>query len=122
MTGLLNGKVALVTGAGSGIGRAIVTAMARAGASVVINDIGALNRGGWERRPGRRGEAEIEAFGGKAVISRETVSEWGAAQRMVQAALDAFGRLDIVVNNAGILRDAFFHKMEPQDSMSSMST
>ncbi|RYE29010.1 MAG: SDR family oxidoreductase [Hyphomicrobiales bacterium] len=116
MTGLLNGKVALVTGAGSGIGRAIVTAMARAGASVVINDIGvSLSGAGGSAGPADEVRTEIEAFGGKAVISRDTVSEWQAAQRMVQTALDAFGRLDIVVNNAGILRDAFFHKMEPQD-------
>lgn len=116
MTGLLKGKVALVTGAGSGIGQAIVTAMARAGASVVVNDIGvSLSGGGGSAGPAEEVKAEIEAFGGKAVVSRETVSEWAAAQRMVQTAVDAFGRLDIVVNNAGILRDAFFHKMEPQD-------
>lgn len=116
MTGLLNGKVALVTGSGGGIGRAIVTAMARAGASVVINDIGvSLTGEGGSAGPAEETKAEIEAFGGKAVISRETVSEWEAARAMVQTAIDNFGRLDIVVNNAGILRDAFFHKMEPQD-------
>jgi NAD(P)-dependent dehydrogenase (short-subunit alcohol dehydrogenase family) len=116
MTGLLNGKVALVTGSGGGIGRAIVTAMARAGASVVINDIGvSLTGEGGSAGPAEETKAEIEAFGGKAVISRETVAEWEAARAMVQTAVDNFGRLDIVVNNAGILRDAFFHKMEPQD-------
>lgn len=116
MTELLKGKVALVTGAGSGIGRAIVTAMARAGASVVINDIGvSLSGSGGSTGPAEETKAEIEAFGGKAVISRETVSDWDAACRMVQTAVDSFGRLDIVVNNAGILRDAFFHKMSPQD-------
>lgn len=116
MTELLKGKVALVTGSGSGIGRAIVTAMARAGASVVINDIGVSLAGtGGSAGPAEETKAEIESFGGRAVISRDTVSEWEAAQAMVQTAIDSFGRLDIVVNNAGILRDAFFHKMEPKD-------
>ncbi len=116
MTKLLEGKVALVTGSGGGIGRAIVTAMARAGAAVVINDIGvSLSGSGGSAGPADETKADIEAFGGKAVISRESVSDWEAAQRMVQTAVDSFGRLDIVVNNAGILRDAFFHKMSPED-------
>lgn len=116
MTKLLEGKVALVTGSGSGIGRAIVTAMAQAGAAVVINDIGvSLSGSGGSAAPADETKADIEAFGGKAVISRESVSDWDAAQRMVQTAMDSFGRLDIVVNNAGILRDAFFHKMSPED-------
>ncbi len=115
MTGILDGKVALVTGAGGGIGRAIVTAMARAGASVVINDIGvSLTGEGGSASPAEEVKAEIEGFGGKAVISTESVSEWEAAQRMVAMAKDSFGRLDIVVNNAGILRDAMFHKMTPE--------
>lgn len=115
MTGILDGKVALVTGAGGGIGRAIVVAMARAGASVVINDIGvSLSGEGGSASPAEEVKAEIEGFGGKAVISTESVSEWQAAQRMVAMAKDSFGRLDIVVNNAGILRDAMFHKMTPE--------
>ncbi|TCM47196.1 NAD(P)-dependent dehydrogenase (short-subunit alcohol dehydrogenase family) [Rhizobium sp. PP-F2F-G48] len=116
MTGILEGKVALVTGAGGGIGKAIVVAMARAGASVVINDIGvSLSGQGGSASPAEETKAEIEAFGGNAVISTESVSEWQAAQRMVALAKDTFGRLDIVVNNAGILRDAIFHKMSPEE-------
>ncbi|KGJ04905.1 SDR family oxidoreductase (plasmid) [Paracoccus versutus] len=115
MTQILDGKVALVTGAGGGIGRAIVIAMARAGASVVINDIGvSLSGEGGSASPAEEVKAEIEAFGGKAVINTDSVSEWDAAQRMVAQARDSFGRLDIVVNNAGILRDAMFHKMTPE--------
>jgi NAD(P)-dependent dehydrogenase (short-subunit alcohol dehydrogenase family) len=115
MTKLLAGKVALVTGAGGGIGRAIVVAMARAGASVVINDIGvSLSGEGGSASPAEETRAEIQAFGGKAVINTDSVSEWEAAQRMVQTAKDSFGRLDIVVNNAGILRDVMFHKMTPE--------
>lgn len=115
MTQILGGKVALVTGAGGGIGRAIAVAMARAGASVVINDIGvSLTGEGGSASPAEEVKAEIEAFGGKAVINTDSVSEWDAAQRMVAQAKDSFGRLDIVVNNAGILRDAMFHKMTPE--------
>ena len=115
MTGILDGKVALVTGAGGGIGKAIVVAMARAGASVVINDIGvSLSGEGGSASPAEEVKAEIEGFGGKAVISTDSVSDWDAARRMVALAGDRFGRLDIVVNNAGILRDAMFHKMTPE--------
>ena len=112
---ILEGKVALVTGAGGGIGRAIVVAMAKAGASVVINDIGvSLSGEGGSATPAEEVKAEIEAFGGRAVISTDSVGDWEAAQRIVATATDAFGRLDIVVNNAGILRDAMFHKMSPE--------
>ena len=115
MTGILDGKVALVTGAGGGIGKAIVVAMARAGASVVINDIGvSLSGEGGSASPAEEVKAEIEGFGGKAVISTDSVSDWDAARRMVALAGDRFGRLDIVVNNAGILRDVIFHKMTPE--------
>jgi NAD(P)-dependent dehydrogenase (short-subunit alcohol dehydrogenase family) len=119
MTTALEGKVALVTGAGSGIGRAVAVAMARAGASVVINDIGvSLSGDGGSATPAQETKAEIESFGGKAIISTDTVSEWEAARRIVEAAKDSFGRLDVVVNNAGILRDAMFHKMSPEHWLS----
>jgi NAD(P)-dependent dehydrogenase (short-subunit alcohol dehydrogenase family) len=111
----LENKVAIVTGAGSGIGQAIAIAMARAGAAVVINDIGvSLSGEGGSASPAEETKALIEAAGGRAIISTDSVSEWESAQRIVAAALDAFGRLDVVVNNAGILRDAFFHKMTPE--------
>ncbi len=115
MTQILNGKVALVTGAGGGIGRAIALAMARGGAAVVINDVGvSLSGEGGSATPAQEVKAEIEAFGGEAVINTGSVADWEAAQDMVKQAKDSFGRLDIVVNNAGILRDAMFHKMTPE--------
>jgi NAD(P)-dependent dehydrogenase (short-subunit alcohol dehydrogenase family) len=112
----LSGKVAVVTGSGGGIGRAIAVAMARAGAAVVINDIGASLKGeGVSDSPAAETKALIEASGGRAAINTDSVSEWTGAQKIVQTALDHFGRIDIVVNNAGILRDSIFHKMDPQD-------
>lgn len=116
---MLEGKVALVTGAGGGIGKAIVVAMARAGAAVVINDVGvSLTGEGGSATPAEETKGEVEGFGGEAVISTDSVSEWEGAQRMVALAKETFGRLDIVVNNAGILRDAMFHKMTPENWLS----
>lgn len=113
---MLEGKVAVVTGAGGGIGREVAVAMALEGAAVVINDIGASLAGeGASETPAEQTLQIIEQRGGRAVISRDSVGEWAAAQRIIQAALDAFGRIDVVVNNAGILRDVIFHKMSPQD-------
>lgn len=112
----LSGKVAVVTGSGGGIGRAVAVAMARAGAAVVINDVGASLKGeGTSGSPAQETQALIEAAGGRAAINTDSVAEWDSAQKIVQCALDHFGRIDIVVNNAGILRDAIFHKMDPND-------
>lgn len=114
---MLAGKVAVVTGAGGGIGREIALAMALAGAKVVVNDVGAslTGEGPTSATPGEQTVAIIAQRGGEAVLNTDSVAEWGAAQRIVQSALDAFGRIDIVVNNAGILRDQIFHKMSIED-------
>ncbi|MBU3261875.1 SDR family NAD(P)-dependent oxidoreductase [Roseovarius sp. PS-C2] len=112
----LGGKVVLVTGAGGGIGRAIALEAAKAGASVVVNDIGASLDG--KRESSAAAEqtvTEIEKLGGKAVANGDDVSIQEGAQAMVRQATDSFGRLDAVVNNAGILRDCFFHKMTYED-------
>jgi NAD(P)-dependent dehydrogenase (short-subunit alcohol dehydrogenase family) len=109
---LLHGKAVLVTGAGGGIGRDFALAMAAAGASVLVNDLGTSVGGeGADATPAQKVADEIRAAGGRAAANTESVAEWASAQRMVQAALDAFGRLDVVVNNAGILRDRFFFNM-----------
>jgi NAD(P)-dependent dehydrogenase (short-subunit alcohol dehydrogenase family) len=116
MPGMLEGKVAIVTGAGQGVGRAIAEGLAKAGASVVVNDVGVTLTGETENTSAaEEAAAAIRDAGGQAAASRDSVTEWASAQRIVQAALDNFGRIDIVVNNAGILRDAIFHRMEPDD-------
>lgn len=114
---MLEGKVAIVTGAGGGIGREIALAMAQAGAKVVINDIGASLTGVGETSatPGEQTKAIIEQRGGVAVTNTDSVADWESARRIVATAMDAFGRIDIVVNNAGILRDQIFHKMTPEE-------
>jgi NAD(P)-dependent dehydrogenase (short-subunit alcohol dehydrogenase family) len=116
MTGIVAGKVAIVTGAGRGIGRAIAISMAAEGASVVVNDVGAsLDGSGTDTGPAQSVVDEIKAAGGRAVASTLTITEPGNAEKIVQAALDAFGRIDILVNNAGILRDRIFHRMSWSD-------
>jgi len=116
MKRLLEGKVALVTGAGRGVGKGIALALAEAGASVVVNDLGAsLGGEGRDDQPANEVVAAIRRAGGRAVAVFSSVSEWDAAQGMVAAAVKELGRLDIVVNNAGILRDAIFHRMTREE-------
>jgi NAD(P)-dependent dehydrogenase (short-subunit alcohol dehydrogenase family) len=116
MSKMMEGKVAVVTGAGGGIGRDIALAMAREGAKVVVNDLGASMTGeGANAGPAQQVVDEIRAFGGEAIANTDSVADAVAAQRIVTTALDAFGRLDAVVNNAGILRDRFFHKMSVEE-------
>ena len=113
---LLQGKVALVTGGGRGIGRGIALALAGEGAKLVVNDLGAsLDGQASGEQPAQEVVAAIVAAGGEAIVDGGSVAEWGAAHKMVEAAVNRFGRIDIVVNNAGILRDVMFHRMsEPE--------
>lgn len=116
MSRMMEGKVVIVTGAGGGIGRDIALAMAGEGAKVVVNDVGASMTGeGHDVGPAQRVVDEIRAAGGEAAANTDSVAEAAAAARIVTTALDAFGRLDAVINNAGILRDRFFHKMSVEE-------
>ena len=116
MARLLEGKVALVTGGGRGVGRGIALALADAGAKVVVNDLGAaLDGQASAERPGDEVAAAIRAAGGEALADGGSVADWNQAHKMVEAAVDAFGRIDIVINNAGILRDVMFHRMNEAD-------
>jgi NAD(P)-dependent dehydrogenase (short-subunit alcohol dehydrogenase family) len=102
--------VAIVTGSGRGLGRSHALELARQGAKVVVNDLGAELDGSGQPTTGPAADvvAEIEAMGGEAVVNGEDVADWEGARRLVQSAIDAFGRLDVVVNNAGFVRDRMF--------------
>jgi len=114
--GLMAGKVAVVTGAGRGIGREVAILLAAEGAKVVVNDVGgALDGQGADAGPAGEVVEAIRAAGGEAVANGDSVAEWAAAERIVAAAVERFGRIDAVVNCAGILRDTIFHKMAPED-------
>ena len=114
--GALAGKVAVVTGAGRGIGRCVALYLAKEGARVVVNDPGVSPDGtGQDQAPADQVVAEIAAAGGEAVASHDSVVSMEGGSRIVSAALDAWGRIDILVNNAGILRDRMFIKMNEAD-------
>lgn len=104
--GALEGRVAIITGAGRGIGREHALLFAAEGAKVVVNDLGGTNDGtGTDATPAQQVVDEITAMGGHAVANYDNVADWEGAQRMINAAVEAFGDVDILVNNAGILRD-----------------
>ena len=114
--GTLEGRVAIITGAGRGLGREHALLFASEGAGVVVNDLGGDMRGeGGDLSPAQQTVADIEAMGGRAVVNGENVADWAGAQRMVQQAIDTFGELHVLVNNAGILRDRVIVNMTEQE-------
>ena len=113
---LLSGKTIIVTGGAGGIGGAISLELGRLGANVVVNDIGASLTGeGGDLSGAQKIASQIVAAGGKAVVDGHSIADWDQAQAIVQTALDTFGGLHGVVNNAGILRDRYFHNMDPAE-------
>lgn len=114
--GRLSGRVAVVTGAGRGLGRGYALALASHGAAVLVNDLGSdLHGVGQDGSPAQEVVEEIQTKGGKAAVSGHDVSDWADAERMVRQAIDTFGDLHIVVNNAGILRDRLFANMSEEE-------
>jgi NAD(P)-dependent dehydrogenase (short-subunit alcohol dehydrogenase family) len=104
--GSLDGRVAIITGAGRGIGREHALFFAAEGAKVVVNDLGGANDGsGKDLTPAQQVVEEITSLGGEAIVNGDNVADWEGAQRLINSAIEAFGDLDILVNNAGILRD-----------------
>ena len=117
MAGVVEGKVAVVTGGGGAIGGAISRLLAKNGAKVVVNDVGGTVFGSEQNDmgPAQQTVADIKAGGGEAITNGDSVSTWASAQKIIQAARDTWGKIDLVVNNAGIIRMASFHKMMPKD-------
>jgi NAD(P)-dependent dehydrogenase (short-subunit alcohol dehydrogenase family) len=114
--GLFDGKVAIVTGAGRGIGRSEALLLASEGAAVVVNDLGGERSGeGTDTRPAQEVVDEITAAGGKAVANYDDISSWGGGEAVVQQAIDELGGLDVLVNNAGILRDKMSFNMTEEE-------
>src|SRR5688500_11920592 len=114
--GIVDGKVVIVTGAGRGIGRGHAIEFARQGAKVVVNDLGAAVEGsGSDETPAQEVVSEIKAMGGEAIANADNVADWEGAQRLINAAVENFGTLDVVVNNAGILRDRMLVNMTEEE-------
>jgi NAD(P)-dependent dehydrogenase (short-subunit alcohol dehydrogenase family) len=106
---ICEGRVALITGAGRGLGRAHALEFAREGAAVVVNDIGvALDGRGGSGAPAQEVADEIRGLGGQVIVNGDDVADWGGSRRLIETALESFGRLDVVVNNAGFVRDRMF--------------
>lgn len=104
--GTLDGRVAIITGAGRGLGREHALLFAAEGAKIVVNDLGGANDGsGSDMTPAQQTVADIKGMGGQAIVNTDNVADWDGAKRMIDSAIEAFGDLDILVNNAGILRD-----------------
>jgi NAD(P)-dependent dehydrogenase (short-subunit alcohol dehydrogenase family) len=116
MSGICDGRVVIISGAGRGIGREHALEFARQGAKVVVNDLGGEMDGrGSSTGPAGEVVDEIRAMGGEAVANGDDVSDWEGASRLIRSALDSFGRLDVLVNNAGILRDRMLVNMTPEE-------
>lgn len=114
--GICDGRVAIVTGAGQGLGREHALELARQGAKVVVNDIGAeLDGSGGSAGPAQQVVADIEALGGEAVVNGDDVADWEGSERLVNQAIEHFGRLDVLVNNAGIVRDRMMVSATPDE-------
>jgi NAD(P)-dependent dehydrogenase (short-subunit alcohol dehydrogenase family) len=112
MSKLCEGRVAVITGAGRGIGREHALLLAHHGAKIVVNDLGGSMDGeGNDTGPAQEVVKEIEAMGGEAVANTDDISDWDGAQRLIQAAIDTFGGIDVLINNAGILRDRMLTNM-----------
>jgi NAD(P)-dependent dehydrogenase (short-subunit alcohol dehydrogenase family) len=114
--GALEGRVAIITGAGRGIGREHALLFAQEGAKVVVNDLGgAMDGSGDDRTPAEQVVDEVRAMGGEAIANADNVADWEGGQRLVNAAIEAFGDLHVLVNNAGILRDRVIVNMTEQE-------
>ena len=116
MRRLCEGRVAIVTGAGRGLGRQHALLLAAHGAKVVVNDVGAgLDGSGTDASPAREVANAIKDAGGEAIIDAHNVSDWRGAKAMIEHAVDSFGKLDILINNAGILRDRMLTNMDEEE-------